>query len=183
MPMRRRTQPLRSNNALHRAGTKPCTTACAKLSCRVSRRCSPICGALVVSTGHPQRRWRKRSRSPVRAAEPRRSATPPSQPRANAPREWGSCRAPVRAGWVSTPPTEATARAHTHPRGKRQVGHCKCERVLQRSAHIKRQVELGSCVRQGADTQNPAVQAASPIHEPVTSTNATPTGLPKRSES
>ena len=43
-------------------------------------------------------------RSPVQAAAPSRSATPPSQPRANEPREWGSCRAPTRAGRVSTAP-------------------------------------------------------------------------------
>jgi hypothetical protein len=65
--------------------------------------------------------------------------------------------------------TFASQRSHTalrtreraHPRCQRQVCHRKCEGVLQRAAHIERQVELRSCARRAEHTQRPSRGAGS----------------------
>jgi hypothetical protein len=143
-------------------GTKPCTTACAKLSCRVSRRCSPIChmrlvvnmGASAAALAHERTGASSRTRSQRNTAV---AATSKCTARVGlSPRTYAH-RLGVSAA--------ALCRAHSHAHGPMRRVPSWSLRVQRCSAAFdscKTASETAQLRSKGSRSSAPVVQTASP---------------------
>ncbi len=127
--------------------------------------------------------------APAQAAEPHHSATPPRMQLAGAPRGLDICLGP--ACWREWPTHCVPNSWLTHPLSTRPVRDRERKRVGQRAAHVKGQVELGSCAevaRWKTAARQPNVSPRQQRHcaaaaVPVSRTNALPTACPSCADS